>query len=113
MKNRPCAIVLVVSDKDSGKKVTVAPITHTSPVDPNAAIEIPTKVKNHLGLDGECSWIILNDFNEFLWPGHDLRTVVGKIGTYEYGFLPPAFFKQVVRKILELRYMQKNVMPRE
>ena len=65
LKNRPCAIILVVKNDDNCKTVTVAPITHTHPANPAAAIEIPPKVKNYLGLDAEQSWIMLDDFNEF------------------------------------------------
>lgn len=103
LKNRPCAIILVVNNENDSRTVTVAPITHTPPINPAVAIEIPPKVKKHLGLDGEQSWIILDDFNEFLWPGYDLRPIPGKAGTYDYGFLPPVLFKQLVRKIIELR----------
>lgn len=103
LKNRPCAIVLVVQGGADSRKVTVAPITHTPPSDPDVAIEIPPKVKRHLGLDGERSWIVLDDFNEFAWPGYDLRPISGEAGSYAYGFLPPALFKQIVGKILELR----------
>ncbi len=66
LKNRPCAIVLVVKSEEGSKKVTVAPITHTPPDNPDVAIQIPPRVKNHLGLDPEQSWIILDDFNEFI-----------------------------------------------
>ena len=62
VKNRPCAIILVVENENLGKKVTVAPITHSEPLDLNAALEIPPKLKAHLGLDTERSWIILDDF---------------------------------------------------
>jgi len=103
LKNRPCAIISVVKNDNDSRTVTVAPITHTPPIDPTVAIEIPPKVKKHLGLDGERSWIILDDFNEFLWTGYDLRPISGKSGTYDYGFLPPALFKQIVGKIIELR----------
>ncbi len=103
LKNRPCAIILIVKNENDSRTVTVAPITHTRPINPAVAIEIPTKVKRHLGLDGERSWIILDDFNEFLWPGYDLRPLPGKAGTYDYGFLPPVLFKQMVNKIIELR----------
>jgi hypothetical protein len=113
LKNRPCAIILVVRNEEGGNKVTVAPITHTKPVDPDAAIEIPAKVKAHLGLDSESSWIILDDFNEFVWPGYDLRTLAGKSGCYDYGFLPPVFFKQIVSKILALRHQAKRITPRD
>jgi len=93
----------VVKNDNDSRTVTVAPITHTPPINPAVAIEIPPKVKKHLGLDGERSWIILDDFNEFLWTGYDLRPISGKAGTYDYGFLPPALFKQIVGKIIELR----------
>jgi hypothetical protein len=111
LKNRPCAIILVVKNEDESKKVTVAPITHTPPANPDLAIEIPAKVKSHLGLDSERSWIILDDFNEFSWPGYDLRTITGKPGSY--GFLPPVFFKQIVSKILELRHKAKSITSRD
>ncbi len=29
--------------------------------------------------------------------------VSGKAGAYDYGFLPPALFKQIISKIIELR----------
>ena len=83
--------------------MTVAPITHAPPRDPAVAMEIPPKVKQHLGLDSERSWIVLDEFNEFAWPGFDLRPVPGKPGRYEYGFLPPALYRKIVERILELR----------
>jgi len=104
VKDRPCAIVLAVGAKDHAvKMVTVAPITHTPPRDPALAIEIPPRVKLHLGLDAERSWIVLDEFNEFVWPGFDLRSVPGKPSCYDYGFLPPALFAKIVERILELR----------
>ena len=104
-KNRPCAIVLAVRrDGPEGATIaTIAPITHTAPRDPGVAMEIPPKVKQHLGLDSERSWIVLDEFNEFAWPGFDLRPVPGKPGRYEYGFLPPALYRNIVERILELR----------
>lgn len=111
LKNRPCAIVLVVNNDGDRQKVTVAPITHTPPTHPDIAIEIPPKVKQHLGLDSERSWIILDDFNEFVWPGYDLRPIPDKAGKYAYGFLPPALFKQMVGKIIELRQKGLLVTP--
>lgn len=113
LKNRPCAIILVVQNEDRGKKVTVAPITHTPPSNPDAAIEIPAKVKNHLGLDSERSWVILNDFNEFFWPGYDLRPIAARDNKVDYGFLPPMLYQQIVSKILELRHKTKSVTSRD
>lgn len=96
VKNRPCVIILSIQDQDGIKTVTVAPVTHTPPQDPETALEIPPRVKNHLGLDMERSWIVLNDLNVFAWPGFDLRPVPGAQGRYDYGFLPPALFSRAV-----------------
>jgi PemK-like, MazF-like toxin of type II toxin-antitoxin system len=70
-KNRPCAIVLVVQQsEDKAPVITVVPITHSPHGNPNAAVEIPPAVKRHLGLDDQPSWIVLDDFNVFTWPGY-------------------------------------------
>jgi hypothetical protein len=37
----------------------------------------------------------LAEGNEFLWPGYDLRKLPHSDG-YDYGFLPPRFFNQVL-----------------
>ena len=95
-KDRPSVIVLAVErDGDGDIAVTVLPITHSAPANPAAAIEIPGPVKRHLGLDGDRSWIIVAEGNEFLWPGYDLRKVPNA-DRYDYGFLPPRLFKQVL-----------------
>ena len=37
--------------------------------------------------------MILSEFNEFVWPGFDLRIIPGrKPPTMAYGFLTPGFF---------------------
>ncbi len=78
-KDRPCAIVLTgevpTAESNRRKQVAVAPITHSPPHDPSVAIEIPPRVKAHLGLDGERSWVILEEVNIFMWPGFDLRPI--------------------------------------
>jgi hypothetical protein len=94
-KNRPGVIVLVVErDTDGAFLVTVLPITHRAPSVAATAVEIPLPVKRHLGLDDARSWIILDEGNEFLWPGYDLQKIP-KSDRYDYGFLPPRFFNQV------------------
>jgi hypothetical protein len=108
-KDRPCAIVLSVKPSE-GKSptVVVVPITHSPPRDPSAALEIPQTVKHHLGLDSETSWIVLDDFNVFTWPGYDLRPIPNRNGRYEYGLLPPKLFAVLVRKFKELRRAGKG-----
>ncbi len=78
------------------KIVVVLPVTHTPPADPAAAVEIPAAVKRHLGLDDGRSWIVVAEGNEFDWPGYDLRKI-GRGDRYDYGFLPPRFFNQVIK----------------
>jgi len=103
-KIRPCAIVLAVQyDQKDRPKVAVAPITHSEPADLSAAVEIPAAVKRQLGLDSERSWIILDEFNIFGWPGFDLAPVPGSKDQYAYGHLPPGFFRSIIAKFAELR----------
>jgi hypothetical protein len=60
------------------------------------AIEIPVRVNQHLGLDDERSWIVLDEIIGFLWPGYDRRPIPGsKPERMECGVLPPRFFDQV------------------
>jgi hypothetical protein len=56
-------------------------------------------VKRHLGLDDEKSWVILDEVNEFEWPGFDLRPMPKNPGRYNYGFLPPRLFAQLMTKL--------------
>ena len=95
-KDRPCALIAAIAGDEDGKtRVLVIPITHSAPKNSNA-IEIPQVVRQRLGLDAARSWIVLSEWNEFIWPGPDLRPVAGTdLATVAYGFLPPRFFKSV------------------
>lgn len=113
-KNRPCVIVLSVEKHDSGTQVTVAPITHSPPSSGTLCLEIPPRVKPHLGLDDERSWVILDEVNQFVWPGYDLRPVPGKQGDMAYGFLPPRLFDQIRSGILDIIVKRRsNITPRD
>ncbi len=103
-KDRPCAIVIAREDPgEAGRQqVAVVPITHTPPHDPDAAIEIPARVKQHLGLDSDPSWVILDELNVFTWPGYDLRPIRRGDPSVAYGFLPPKFFDSLIAKFTEL-----------
>ena len=95
-KDRPCAIVMTAAIIHGGARVYLLPITHAPPDDPGVAIEIPSRIKQHLGLDQNRSWIVLDEINDFLWPGYDLRPVPGsRPPRMEYGVLPPRFFDTV------------------
>jgi hypothetical protein len=97
-KDRPCVIVLAADRTEHGMMVTVVPITHVPPSKPASAMEVPAAVKQHLGLDADRSWVILDEGNRFIWPGYDLRPIPGTRGRYDYGFLPPRLFAALVER---------------
>jgi hypothetical protein len=99
-KDRPCAIVMAVTDDEGESQVLVLPITHTPPHNVADAVEIPPATKQRLGLDGERSWIMITEVNEFLWPGPDLRPVPGGDGSIAYGVLPARLFDVVRDRFL-------------
>lgn len=97
IKDRPCVVVLSARrGPDDAFRVLVAPVTHRPPDDPDTAVAIPPRVKQHLGLDDAPSFIVVDELNEFVWPGFDLRAVPGEPLRFAYGFLPPRLFSQVV-----------------
>ncbi len=109
IKDRPCAVVLALVDAEGDTRVTVLPITHSLPDDPSNAIELPPDTKKRLGLDADRSWIVVNEGNEFLWPGPDLRPLPGAdLSTIAYGFLPPRLFGLVRDRFLALSRQRRS-----
>jgi len=99
VKDRPCVIVLAIRNRADGSTVVrVAPVTHSAPDDPATGFELPNAVKRHLGLDTERSWVILDEVNEFVWPGFDLRPIPPGGDSFAYGFLPPRLFNILLAK---------------
>ena len=97
---RPCAIVLAQRrDADGSVVVMVAPITHSAPHPDSSAIELPPALKRHLGLDEERSWVVVDEVNEFVWPGHDLEP--NAAGEFAYGVVPDRFFQKIKTKLLD------------
>jgi hypothetical protein len=87
--------------KENRTRVYALPITHSAPSAGEDAIEIPVAIKVRLGLDGERSWIVVDEANVFAWPGPDLRFLPGKgPESAVYGFLPPGFFRIVRDRFL-------------
>lgn len=104
VKDRPCAIVLVVLREGDAPAVRVLPVTHSAPDDPADALEIPRPVKQRLGLDSDRSWVVLSEANDFSWPGPDLRpSVPGDPASVAYGFLPPGFFRVLRERLIARR----------
>jgi hypothetical protein len=96
-KDRPCSIVLTRTT-DAGRTVAyVLPITHTPPLKGEDGVEIPQATKRRLGLDGERSWIITTELNQFTWPGPDLRPTAA--GEYIHGSLPEKLMRLVLESV--------------
>lgn len=109
VKDRPCAIILVILRDGEHPVVRVLPVTHSLPDDPADALEIPLPTKQRLGLDSERSWVVLSEANDFIWPGPDLRPAVsGDLSSVVYGMLPPGFMK-VLRERLLQRWREKRM----
>jgi hypothetical protein len=103
-KDRPCAIVAAIrADENGNTHVLVLPVIHSQPKPPTIAVEIPARVKHRLGLDMDRSWVVVSAWNEFAWPGPDLRRVVGgDERSVAYGMLPPGLFSSIRDEFLAL-----------
>lgn len=102
VKDRPCAIVLVLLRKGDAPILRVLPVTHSPPADPADALEIPLATKQRLGLDSDRSWVVLTEANDFIWPGPDLRPAIsGDPSSVAYGMLPPGFMKALRERLAE------------
>jgi hypothetical protein len=100
-KDRPCVIVLAVEDRDRVRLVTVAPVTHSPPRNPDEGLEIPMATKRRLGLDDQPSWIVSTEVNRFIWPGPDLRPVSReRPNVFAFGLLPRALMERLRDQIL-------------
>jgi hypothetical protein len=100
-KDRPCAVILVVRDDAGEEVVTVLPISHSPPADPELAVEVPAETKRRLGLDDDRSWIVLTDANRFVWPGPDLRPRLrGDMASVAHGLLPRGLMEEVRRRFI-------------
>lgn len=97
---RPCAVILSHRRATDGSLIVLlAPITHAEPRAEDAAVELPAKVKNHLGLDWARSWVVVDEVNETAWPGYDLQP--NSDGEYACGFLPPRLYAHIKSKIID------------
>ena len=115
VKDRPFAVVLLVKDEAGDDVVTVLPITHTPPSESDAAlaVELPLDTKRRLGLDDDCSWVVLSEANRFVWPGPDLRMDrSGDPSSVVYGMLPERLFERVrTAFLLALKSRKATLVP--
>jgi hypothetical protein len=113
VKDRPCAVILVILREGEHPIVRVLPITHSAPLNAADALEIPQPTKQRLGLDPERSWVILSEANDFIWPGPDLRPAVsGDPSTVAYGMLPPRFMAVLRERLAQRRRARQAITTR-
>ncbi len=99
-KDRPCAVILAYeADENGNRSVILAAITHSPPRAAADAIEIPAKVKKHIGLDDERSWVVTTEINRVSWDDAGITPV--KRGQWAYGMLPFKLWKLAQDGILE------------
>ena len=111
IKDRPCAVILVTTTAEDGEMVTVLPITHTPPANPDQAVELPQATKQRLNLDDERSWVMLTEANRFLWPGPDLRPRhPGDAASVVYGLLPHVLMEQIRLKFVALLKARRSAI---
>jgi len=110
VKDRPCAIVAARQIIEGRDVVTVVPVTHAPPRNAADALEIPAALKSHLGMDGQPSWIMLTETNDFLWPGPDLRPIPSSSPPrYAFGMLPPRFYQHLRDRVLEANAQRRLI----
>ena len=103
-KDRPCVIILTVQQIEGELVITVAPITHSPPTSSDMAIELPSRVKQHLRLDDQRSWVVTSEVNRFTWPGSDLRPVTRKQpNAFSFGFVPGDLLRKIRDQIRDRR----------
>ena len=95
-------IVVAVAIANTGiRRVAVCPVTSQQPDSTRSAVEMPRRVKTHLGFDAARSWIVCDEYNEFDWPGVDLdRTSTGAAA---FGHVPDALVDRVRAEMLAAR----------
>ena len=108
-KDRPAAIIVAVQESLTGDLHVIAlPITSQAPVDLKIAVAISPAVNERLGLDSKPSWVICDEYNQFVWPSADLKPIAHKQHKdWEYGLLPQGIFGKVQKLVLALRKQRK------
>lgn len=113
LKDRPCAVILVVTNEDGNEIITVLPITHTLPSNSDLAVEIPPATKRRLGLDDARSWVVFAEANRFTWPGPDLRPMRrGEAVSVLYGELPGSLLIKIRDGFLAALKKHRAIVPR-
>jgi hypothetical protein len=89
-------VVVATEKRPHGTQLLVVPVTTRPPRLSDIAIEMPARVREHLGLGAEPSWIVADEYNVFTWPGPDIRPIRrGDDISPRYGAIPGRLFEQL------------------
>ncbi len=105
-KDRPACLVAASNSAVRPRFVVILPITHSAPRGATTGIEIPSKVRQAIGLDDEPCWVIVSEHNA--WPNAGLQPIPGHPGVFAYGFIPPRLFAQIKARFLELARQRRS-----
>ncbi len=103
----PTALILSTRDELGSTVAYALGISHMPPREGRRALEVPAKLRRHIGLDAEPQWIYTDEVNVFVWPGPDLRPAqwISQRPIVEdtcvLGALPQDWFDQVKNHFLE------------
>lgn len=95
VKDRPVVVVVAITTGDDRTDVIVVPVTTRPPRSGDSVVEIPERVRRHLGLTADRCWIVCGEVNRFIWPGPDVRPIASRNGSPCYGAIPGKLFDQI------------------
>lgn len=101
-KERPACLVVASDAAVKPRYEIILPITHSAPLGDTVAIEIPARVRAHLGLGDAPSWVVVSEHDVDEWPNGGLAPLPGRPGVFSYGFIPPSLFGDIKRQFLSL-----------
>jgi hypothetical protein len=102
VKDRPCTVLLTITNLPGGPRVAVLPITSSPPVDAADAFAIPAFTRARLGLQDAPCWVVISEANLFKWPGPDLRRLRRNDETgFVMGELPADLFRAILKAARE------------
>jgi hypothetical protein len=117
-KTYPVAIVVAREVSGPFELAYAVAISHSAPREGDRALEVPPRLKRHLGLDVRPSWVYTDELNVFAWPGPDLRpaerlsSLPQARGTCVIGHLPSDWFADLKRHLSETYRLQKLAVVR-
>lgn len=104
-KARPCVVIAAAGPDANRPLLAVLPLTTSPPSAERTAVEMPSRIKQHLGLDGAQVWVVCDEQNEFQWPGFDIART--RTGAPSFGGVPDRFLAMLIEAHREARLRGK------